>query len=74
MTSQWMWADGSPTDFTNWAGKQPNNDNGAKLCAEMDINNGLMEAQTCRVERLGSLAFFLSHSSKFELPTKLLIP
>ena len=58
MTSQWMWADGSPTDFTNWAGKQPNNDNGAKLCAEMDINNGLMEAQMCRVERLGSLASF----------------
>ena len=51
MTAQWMWADGSPTDFTNWAGQQPNNDNGAKLCAEMDINSGLMTAQSCQVER-----------------------
>lgn len=51
MTSQWIWADGSPLDFSNWGWRQPNNDNGAKLCAEMDIVNGLMTAQDCKNER-----------------------
>ena len=44
-SAQWSWSDGSLLDFSNWAGNQPNNNNGQKLCVEMDEKTGLMFSQ-----------------------------
>ncbi len=34
-----MWSDGTPLNFVNWAGGEPNNANGGENCVEMLASN-----------------------------------
>ena len=38
-TSGFVWSDGTPVNFVNWAGGEPNNANGGENCAEMLASN-----------------------------------
>lgn len=36
----YMWNDGTPVNFLNWAENEPNNWEGQESCANMDARNG----------------------------------
>ncbi len=38
-TSGFVWSDGTPLNFVNWAGGEPNNANGGENCVEMLASN-----------------------------------
>ncbi|XP_073724602.1 galactose-specific lectin nattectin-like [Misgurnus anguillicaudatus] len=38
---QWLWADGSPFDFSNWCSGQPDNQGAIEHCLEINYRNDL---------------------------------
>ena len=57
---QYGWTDGTLQDFSFWSGSQPNNNNGKKSCAEMDVNTGLWVAAECSKKQQGLCQFMLN--------------
>jgi hypothetical protein len=65
----WQWVDGSPVDYTNWGGGEPNDFNGAEDAAEIYLDGGnVWNDIGTEAQGGGGRPYVVEHDTESEFP------